>query len=132
MEKIEKSFKDCTLKFLEKTFDLEEVDTLPALSDWLDTKIILSDFQNQSLLHLRQVLDFNVYDWNEYELDSHFIGPMFTLVNFSSKKSTITPNVLSKALLAIMNFLVSPTVLFRLGDENPKFLILLFKNIKEN
>lgn len=33
MELIEKSFKDCTLKFLDKAFQLEEVDTLFALTD---------------------------------------------------------------------------------------------------
>lgn len=42
--------------------------------------------ETQYLVYLRQILDFNVHDWNEYELDSHFIGPVFTLVNFSSKK----------------------------------------------
>ena len=86
MEKIEKSFKDCTLKFLDKTFELEEVDTLPALTNWLNRDVEINDLENQYLVYLRQILDFNVHDWNEYELDSHFIGPVFTLVNFSSKK----------------------------------------------
>ena len=86
MEFIEKSFKDCTLQFLDKAFQLEEVDTLFALTDWLDKECELSDLETQYLLYLRQILDFNVHDWNEYELDSHFIGPVFTLVNFSSKK----------------------------------------------
>ncbi|MEM7129260.1 MAG: hypothetical protein AAF702_23205 [Chloroflexota bacterium] len=31
-------------------------------------------------------MDFNVHDWNEYELDSHFIGPIFSIVNYSSTK----------------------------------------------
>jgi hypothetical protein len=86
MEMIEKSFRECNLKFLEKTFGLEEVDSLVPLSVWLDSEIVITEFEKASLLHLRQVLDFNVHAWNEYELDSHFIGPVFTLVNFSSKK----------------------------------------------
>lgn len=86
MEKIEKSLKDCNLRFLEKTFALEEVDALPALEDWLNLQSPLLAFEKEALIRLRQVLDFNVHDWNEYELDSHFIGPIFTLVNFSSKK----------------------------------------------
>jgi hypothetical protein len=83
---MEKSFKDCNLKFLEKTFGLEQVDTLSALDSWLNMEGEISSFEEQSLLHLRKVLTFNIHDWNEYELDSHFIGPMFTLVDFSNKK----------------------------------------------
>jgi hypothetical protein len=86
MEKIEKALKDCNLKFLEKTFGLEEVDMLSALDDWKAIAVNISDFERESLLHLRHLLDFNVHDWNEYELDFHFIGPVFALVNFSSKK----------------------------------------------
>lgn len=83
---MEKSFKDCNLKFLEKTFGIEQIDTLPALDSWLATPSVPSAFEEESLLHLRSVLNFNIHDWNEYELDSHFIGPIFTLVNFSTKK----------------------------------------------
>ena len=47
----------------------------------------ISDWERPALLHFQQVLDFNVHDWNEYELDTHFIGPLFTLVNFSTPYS---------------------------------------------
>jgi hypothetical protein len=83
---MEKSFKDCNLKFLEKTFGIEQIDTLPALDSWLAMPSEPSAFEEESLLHLRKVLTFNIHDWNEYELDSHFIGPIFTLVDFSNKK----------------------------------------------
>ena len=33
MEKLEKSFRDCNLKFLDKAFALEEVDELAALTE---------------------------------------------------------------------------------------------------
>ena len=82
----EKSFKECTLQFLEKTFQLEEVKTLPSLESWRNTPAELSDFERRQLSELREILAFNVHDWNEYELDTHFIGPIFTFVNFSSKK----------------------------------------------
>ncbi|MEM7128146.1 MAG: hypothetical protein AAF702_17570 [Chloroflexota bacterium] len=82
----EKSFKDCTLKYLEKTFSLEEVENLSALESWLTTSVEFSDFERQNLIHLRGILNFNVHDWNEHELDSRFIGPIFSLVDYSSKK----------------------------------------------
>ena len=86
MELHEKSFKECTLQFLEKTFQVEEIKTLPSLEGWLKTPTELSEFERQQLIYLREILAFNVHDWNEYELDTHFIGPIFTFVNYSSKK----------------------------------------------
>jgi len=44
----------------------------------------ISDFEQQSLLRSQKTLIFNVHDWNEHELDSHFIGPLFALVDFST------------------------------------------------
>lgn len=77
-------FNACTLDSLEKTFGLRETDTLPSLKDWLAMPAERSEFEQQSLLYFQQILAFNVRDWYEAELDSHFIGPLFTLVNFSS------------------------------------------------
>lgn len=82
----EKSFKDCTLKYLDKTFLLEEVRTLPTLDHWLSMSAEISEIERHQLTHLKDLLDFNVHDWNEHELDSHFIGPMFAMVNFSSNR----------------------------------------------
>lgn len=81
-----KAFKECTLQFLEKTFSLEEVKSLPSLEQWLAIPADISEFERQQLFCLHEVLAFNVHDWNEHELDTHFIGPLFTFVNFSSKK----------------------------------------------
>ena len=86
MAQYEKSFRDCTLQFLDKTFLLEEVRVLPALEEWLKEPVEISEIERQQLLLLRELLIFNVHDWNEPELDTHFIGPIFGLVNYSSKK----------------------------------------------
>jgi hypothetical protein len=79
-----KSFIDCTLTYLEKTFHLAQVDSLPSLDIWLPITTDLSDWERQTLLHYQQVLKFNVHDWYEWELETHFIGPIFALVNFST------------------------------------------------
>lgn len=81
-----KSFRECTIKFLEKTFGLDEVDELPALTAWMSMVVEITDFEKSHLLYYRDILDFNVNDWNERELDTHFIGPVFTTVNYSGKK----------------------------------------------
>ena len=69
-----KSFKDCTLQFLEKTFHLEEVKSLPALEQWLNLPADISEFERQQLLYLHEILAFNVHDWNEYELALYDTG----------------------------------------------------------
>ena len=84
MELINKSFRDCTLTFMDKAFKMRQLDTIPALEVWVNTPNDISDFERQNLLHHQRLLTFNVHNWNEAELDVHFIGPMFSLVNFSS------------------------------------------------
>ncbi len=84
MELIKKSFRDCTLTFMDKTFKMRQVETLEALENWLNTPNDVSDFEAKKLVHLCTLLDFNVHDWNEHELDTHCIGPIFSMVNFSS------------------------------------------------
>jgi hypothetical protein len=83
----DKSLRDCTLKFLDKTFKLTQIKTLPSLKDWLQYPVTVSDSEKLMLSHYRDVLEFNAHDWNEYELDTHFIGPIFSLVNFSTYTS---------------------------------------------
>ena len=83
----EKTFATCTLRYLDRTFKTRRQKQLPSLDTWLTMSADISDWERPALLHFQQVLDFNVHDWNEYELDTHFIGPLFTLVNFSTPYS---------------------------------------------
>ena len=80
----EKTLATCTLKYLDKTFGLRQNRQLAALDEWIARPADLSELERQVLLRFQGVLEFNVHDWNEHELDSHFIGPVFTLVDFSN------------------------------------------------
>ena len=82
----EKTLVTCTLKYLDKTFKIKQVRNLPALDAWLVQPAEVSELEQQILLRFQRVLEFNVHDWNEYELDTHFIGPMFSLVDFSTSE----------------------------------------------
>ena len=84
MELIKKSFRDCTLTFMDKTFKMRQIKTITALTDWIDAPNEINDFEEKQLIQLRSLLEFNVHNWNEYELDTHCIGPIFSMVNFSS------------------------------------------------
>lgn len=80
----EKPFATCTLRYLDKTFRTRRAEALPSLDAWLNRPAELSDFDREALRRFQRLLNFNVHDWNEYELDTHFIGPLFSLVDFST------------------------------------------------
>jgi hypothetical protein len=67
-------------------FGLNQIDDCVNLDKWLNHDSDISAWERQSLLFFRQILIHNVHNWNETELIQHFIGPIFTLVNFSSKQ----------------------------------------------
>ncbi len=131
MEILLKSFKDCTLKFLEKTFNLEEFDSLPALDSWLNATTELSDFETKHLIYLRKILDFNVHDWNEYELDSHFIGPVFTLTNFSSKKFNHYAQRPLKGIIDNYELSGKPDGMIASGRREPEVPFFAFQEYKK-
>jgi hypothetical protein len=82
----EKSFGKCTVPFLEDTFDLNQVQQSETLTHWLTTDYNISDFEKRCLEILQANLSFNLQSWNEYELLSYFIGPVLSMVGFSSRQ----------------------------------------------
>lgn len=80
----EKSFVKCTLAFLDETFNLREVETLPHLVEWETVSAEVTATERIILENFQQGLRFNVHDWNEYELLAKFIGPIFGTISFSS------------------------------------------------
>ncbi|MDM8530480.1 hypothetical protein QUF63_04860 [Anaerolineales bacterium HSG25] len=82
----EMKFNECRLIKLDKAFGLNQVDDLAPLDTWLNHDSDISEWERQNLRFFQAVLNHNVHNWNETELIQHFIGPVFTLVNFSSKR----------------------------------------------
>jgi hypothetical protein len=84
MATLEKPFATCTLKYIDKTFQTRRAEQLPSLDAWLTRPADITAFEREALLRFQRLLNFNVHDWNEYELDTHFIGPLFSLIDFST------------------------------------------------
>ncbi|WP_019991083.1 hypothetical protein [Rudanella lutea] len=80
----EKPFASCTLKSVDKQFRTRRTEQLPSLTDWLNRPAEISNFEREALMRFQRGLNFNVHDWNEHELDTHFIGPIFALIDFST------------------------------------------------
>ncbi len=85
----EKVFRDCTIEWLEDNLSLREVKTLPSQTEWLSSQTDISDYERTTLLKLQESLQFHFRDWNEQELDTFFIGPIFALVQFNSENYNI-------------------------------------------
>jgi len=81
-----RNFKEWTLAELDKTFQLEVLDSSPVLEQWLAGTAEISDFERQVLRSFQKILHTHVHDWNETELAYNFIGPVMALANLSTKK----------------------------------------------
>lgn len=84
----EKNFGKCTLDFLDTEFGLEQANSLTILDEWVavDVNMTLTEAEKNALLDMQEVLHFNVHDWNEVELITNFIGPLFQKLKIFSKK----------------------------------------------
>lgn len=82
-------FSECTLIQLDKTFGLKQVEESQVLQSWLKSHVELSTVEQQMLSMYRETLIRYADNWNEIELIQHFIGPLFTLVNFSNKSFSL-------------------------------------------
>ncbi|MEM7132334.1 MAG: hypothetical protein AAF702_38885 [Chloroflexota bacterium] len=82
-----KNFNQCTLPYLDKTFGTREGESSAVLAQWLEqaSSIKLSEFEQQSCIKLQKLLRTNANSWQEQELSLHFIGPMFSLVEFTDR-----------------------------------------------
>jgi hypothetical protein len=129
MEK-QKVFRECTLDFLETTFGLDEMDHLDSLKSWLSGSVDISDYEHQTLIHLQKLLVFNVNDWNEQELDRHFIGPLLSLVNFSSKKFNLFSERPVEGIVEDWRLYGKPDCFLASGRRSPKKPYFAFQEYK--
>jgi hypothetical protein len=129
--KQEKTFRECRLSWLEKTFDLDQVRYLSVLDNWLSEKVEISAFEKASLVHLQESLEFNVRDWYEGELDSFFIGPMMSLVNFSNKKSNLFSDRLVDGTVGEWRLFGRPDSFLASGRREPEIPFFAFQEYKK-
>ncbi len=75
MEKIEKTFTDCSIVFLEKTFGFWQVSILDGLSFWLDLAktVVLTETEQNVIPIFQHSLNKNVISWNEQDLSLQIV-----------------------------------------------------------
>ena len=83
------NFRDWKLPALENKFNLSRIRFWTLLQAWTEAEEESTDFEQSVLAYLSNHLGENVFYWNEQELSMHAIGPIFTLINFTSAKSNL-------------------------------------------
>jgi len=72
-----KSFRDCTLTFMDREFGLRENFASSILDQWLQSDVVLTELEKAILINYQELLITHVKAWNEKELSQQFIGPVF-------------------------------------------------------
>jgi hypothetical protein len=129
--KQEKTFRECRLTWLEDTFGLDQVETFPVLDNWLSEKATIESDEKIMLKRLQEHLKFNVRDWYEGELDSFFIGPVMSLVNFSNKKSNLFSERIVEATVEDWRLHGKPDSFLASGRREPKIPFFAFQEYKK-
>ncbi|MEM0992761.1 MAG: hypothetical protein AAGI49_06970 [Bacteroidota bacterium] len=129
MEKV--NFSNCTLAYLEHTFQLESPFNLSVLDAWLHTQVDLTEIERQQLLSFREHLELNVLHWNEQELSLNFIGPLFAMVRFTHPKFNFFAQRSLHATINDIELLGKTDGLLASGYRSPRLPYFAFHEFKK-
>ena len=125
------NFKDCSLAQLDETFNLEQIDNSQVLQTWLKGRAEISDMEKQVLTTLGTTLKAHVHDWNETELLQHFIGPIFSLVNFSTRRFGLFAGRPLSGIVEGIELSGRPDGMIASGFRRPKKSFFCFQEYKK-
>lgn len=127
-----KAFTDCSLVYLEKTFGLIQEFNEPALNEWLSVPIELSEHERRELRDFQEPLTLNVLHWNEQELSLNFIGPIFALVRFTSRKFNLFAQRPLRATIGEVELYGRPDAFIASGFREPEIPFFAFHEFKKD
>ena len=130
MEKL--TFKQLTRNILKDRFGLVQFRKHDILDKWfeLSKPQSISDFEQQSLHNLQNLLILRSSAWNEFELSEWFIGPVLTLLNFDNEDNSLFA---FRDLVAVVNdceLSGKPDVMFARGMDEPQIPYFFFHEYK--
>ncbi len=125
------AFQDFDLTDLEKMFGLRQLRHIPLLTEWLNFEHALSDYERRYLSDLRDELIDTVDGWNEEELKMHFIGPMFSFVNFTTEHFNIFANRYISGAVGEHDLGGFPDSMIASGRRKPELPYFCFQEYKK-
>ena len=77
-----KTFRNCTIHYLEKNFGLRRTFSSQVLDQWVQGKQPITEVERLILTDRQEDLRMNHSVWNEQELAINFIGPVISMARF--------------------------------------------------
>jgi hypothetical protein len=114
------TFLDCTKKFIEKEFAIKRLWQMPELDAWTSSLADIAPEERLRLLALQDKLFHRVDAWNEYELVTHFIGPLLSLVDFDTGKFNLFGQRDLRAIVGGWELSGCPDGLVAVGSYDPE------------
>lgn len=124
------NLRNCTLTFLDRNFGLREIKKSQHLENWLNMPYQVSDMEKQFLIILQNKFLDNVRHWNEQELLSNFIVPVFTLVNFTTDKFNDFAERAISATIGEYQLSGNPDGIVATGKREPEIPYFAFQEYK--
>jgi hypothetical protein len=130
MEKL--TFKQLTRNILKDRFGLIQFLKHDMLNNWFEIskKQSISDFEQQSLLNLQNLLILRSVSWNEFELSEWFIGPILTLICFDNEDNSLFAFRDLVAVVDDCELSGKPDVMFARGIDEPQIPYFFFHEYK--
>lgn len=124
-------FTEWTLAKLDKQFGLTQIRETHLLDAWLNEPCNLDELEIANLKRLKQLLLYNVDNWNEQELSLHFIGPMLTLVDFTNEDFNLFAQRFISGKVADVELFGYPDGLIASGWREPEVPYFCFQEYKK-
>ncbi len=128
-------FSEITYKTLKEVFDFDLIKSQEIFKEWFSFDFNINKNDEEFLIKLIEANKYNVQDYNEYQLTSHFISPLLNRVYFYSEhfrqwfQPELAGIVNGKKLYGIPDFMVASGVM---EPEKPYFFLQEFKKQKIN
>jgi len=136
MEKL--TFRNCDQTLLEKTFGLVEIrnKNCKTLREWIESanNQPITDLEQSFLLHQQNYMIDNIYSWNEQEWIANFIGPVISLVQFSTLQFNAFNERIISAVIGDIELLGKVDGMIATGrrePEKPYFCLQEYKKEKD-
>ncbi len=125
------NFSECTLELLDETFHLKQVFQDDVLQNWLSKDTEITQLEKQVLELYQNRIKIYGHDWNEFELRQQFIGPIFTLVDFTSQRYGLFAERSFGGVIDKIELSGNPDGMIASGFRSPKQPYFCFNEYKK-
>lgn len=125
------NFRNWNLAKLNKRFHLERQMQMSLLDEWLKAVYDISETDNYFLHRIQENLSENLFNWNEQELSTGFIGPMLAWVKFTDKHSNLFEERPFSGIVDGEELSGEPDAMIAWGRDEPEKPFFCFKEYKK-